>query len=60
MQPGSILSITDEAFTQYLHGINLKSEDEINDNICNKSFIGDIKDGTKIKRGTRIVVVIWC
>jgi len=60
LQPGSIFSFTGEAFTDYLHGIQLKKEDIIDEKICNKDLIGDIETGTKFKRGTRIVVVIWC
>lgn len=59
LEPKSLLILSDDMYTKFLHGISEKSEDIITDKICNLQQLGTLTShGTVLQRSTRISLTI--
>lgn len=57
LQPRSLLVTCDAMYTEYLHGIESRTEDTVDDGVKNAAVCG-IEPGTVLERGTRVSLTI--
>lgn len=56
MAPRSLLLLTGAAFTEYLHGITQRDEDNL-EGVINRAYTTALP--TVVKRGKRVSIVTW-
>ncbi|RWS16246.1 alpha-ketoglutarate-dependent dioxygenase alkB 6-like protein [Dinothrombium tinctorium] len=58
LQPRSLLILKNDAYKDYMHGIEEVAEDVINDQMVNLHLVSGAKSGDKLIRGTRVSLTI--
>jgi len=73
MEPGCLFDLSGDSFTsiltdilfliliffsEYLHGITQRKEDEINEKVLNRKYL-NYEEGEKLQRNNRIAIIIW-
>ncbi len=58
LEKGSILLVSSEAYTQWVHGISERNFDEIHNSIANLDCL-HARQGEKVARSDRVSIVFW-